>query len=396
MMRPAPRAALLAAAGASALLAARVLRTAARTKDYFTAPVREAERLGVRERRIRVREGLELNVAEGPAGGVPLLLIPGQGVVWQEYARALPALLEACHVLVVDVHGHGASTWDPMDYTGERIAEDLATLIESELGGPAVLAGHSSGGILAALLAARRPDLVRGALLEDVPFFSTEPDRIRRTYVHVDAWHGVVDFLAQDRERDWVCWYMPGSYWARVFGPLWRVFTRSVIRQRRADPTRLPVIRWVGVDINRIWESMSHPFDLRFTAAFVDGSWLRGVDQAEVLREVSCPTTFVKAGPTRHDRDGTLLAALDEDDLARVESLLPQNRTVHVKSSHDVHFAHTEAYTDALLELVDRVTAGEGARTDDGAARIDDGAAGIAAGGVAGSRSTGPAEGDSR
>jgi hypothetical protein len=61
---------------------------------------------------------------------------------------------------------------------------------------------------------------------------------------------------------------------------------------------------------------------------------------------------FVKA-TTRHDRQGVLLAALSDEDLARVESLLPDNRTIRVRSSHDVHFAKTAAYVRALEQLVE-------------------------------------------
>lgn len=61
-------------------------------KDYYDKHLRVVERLGFRERRVVVREGLTINVAEGPGTGVPLLLIPGQGSVWQEYCKALPGL----------------------------------------------------------------------------------------------------------------------------------------------------------------------------------------------------------------------------------------------------------------------------------------------------------------
>lgn len=293
-----------------------------RTRGYFDKHVRYARALGYREDMIEVRDGLVLNVAEGPPGGIPLLLIPGQGCVWQEYCKALPEVTGAFHVLIVDVHGHGQSTWNPEDYTGPRIAEDLCALIEHVFGQPSVIAGHSSGGLIAALMAARRPELVRGLVFEDAPFFSTLPERVPKTYVGMDAYPNAQSFLAQNTEHDWVCWYMPRSYWKRLFGPLWTIFTRSVIRQRRQAPDRPPVIRWVGVGINRIWESLSHPYDVRFTASFADNSWFRGFDQEQTLAAITVPTIFLKAS-TRHDGRGNLLAALSDDDLARVEELLP-------------------------------------------------------------------------
>lgn len=213
------------------------------TKDSFDKHVRAAQALGFRERQVPIRAGLVLNVAEGPPGGTPLLLVPGQGSVWQEYCKALPHLSRAFDILVVDVHGHGKSTWNPCDYTAEQIAEDLTMLVEQVFAEPVLVAGHSSGGLIAAVMAARHPERVRGVLFEDPPFFSTEPDRVPKTYVGIDAYASVESFLRQDQERDWLCWYMPRSYWKRLFGPIWPVFTREVIRQRRAEPDRAPLIR---------------------------------------------------------------------------------------------------------------------------------------------------------
>lgn len=343
-------------AGIGGAVGAAALAVRASTRDYFGKHVRAAEASGFRERQVTIRPGTVLNVAEGPGmtgDGVPLLLIPGQGSTWQSYAKALPALTGTHRVVVVDVHGHGKSSWNPEDYTAAQIAEDLVALVDEIFGQPVVVAGHSSGGLIAALLAARFPDRVLGVLLEDPPFFATEPARVPHTFTGVDVYPSVTSFLAQSSERDWVCWYLPRSYWTEVFGPLWGVFSRRVIAQRRADPDRLPVIRWLPVSINRIWESLSHPYDLRFSAAFMDDSWFRGVDQAHTLAQVRCPTLFLKA-PTRYDRHGTLLAALSEEDLARVEELLADNETVRVDSSHDIHFAQTEAYVEALHSLTER------------------------------------------
>jgi pimeloyl-ACP methyl ester carboxylesterase len=320
------------------------------TKDYFAEHVRAAEAIGFSERQILVRDNTVINVAEKLGDGIPLLLIPGQGCVWQEYGKALPHLVETYRVVAVDVHGHGGSSWNPEDYTADQIAEDFVALVDEVFGEPAVIAGHSSGG----LIAARYPDRVRGVLFEDAPFFATEPERVPHTYVGIDTYPSVTSFLADDTEPDWVCWYMPRSYWKHMFGPLWSVLSRAVTRQRREHPHRLPVVRWVPVSINRIWESLSHPYHVLFTAAFIDNSWFRDFDQEQTLAAIQCPTAFLKAS-TRHDRQGNLLAALDDSDLTRVENLLPDNETTRVRSSHDIHFARTTNYVAALEDLAARV-----------------------------------------
>lgn len=282
------------------------------------------------------------------------MLIPGQGCVWREYGKVLPELAERFHVVVVDVHGHGGSSWHAEDYTADRIAEDLTCLARQVFDGPFLIAGHSSGGLLAARMAARAPENVLGVVFEDAPFFSTEPDRVPNTYVAIDVYANVDSFLAQDGESDWACWYMSRSYWRRRLRPLWSLAARDVVRQRRADPAAIPFVRWLPESLNRIWESVSHPYDLRFTGAFIDGSWFAGFDQAATLAAIGCPTEFLKA-TTRRDREGVLLAALDDDDLERVELLLGDNRTTRLRSSHDIHFAQPQAYVAAVESLANRV-----------------------------------------
>ncbi len=102
---------------------------------------------------------------------------------------------------------------------------------------------------------------------------------------------------------------------------------------------------------------MAQPYDLHFGVGFTDDAWFAGFDQAETLRRVSCPTVFVKA-TTRHDQQGNLLAALSDEDVARVAELLPDNEIVRVRSSHDVHFAQTAEYTAALIAFAQRARPG--------------------------------------
>jgi len=330
------------------------------TKDYFAKYAQQAQNDGFVERQFQVREGTTINYAQKPGQkGIPLLLIPGQGCIWQEYCKTLPLLTDTFNIIVVDVHGHGASSWNPEDYTADQIATDLSALVQEVFAEPAIVAGHSSGGLIAAKMAARYPEQVRGVLFEDAPFFATEPDRVAHTYVGIDNYANVETFLAQrdsdhPLETDWVCWYMPRSYWRRLFGgPLWSMFTRKVIAQRRANPAALPIIRWLSININRIWETVSHPYDLRFTKAFIDNTWFRDFEQAETLAAIKCPTAFLKA-TTRFDKQGNLLAALDDNDLARVESLLSDNQTTKIRSSHDIHFAHPKVYARVLKQLAAR------------------------------------------
>jgi pimeloyl-ACP methyl ester carboxylesterase len=78
-------------------------------------------------------------------------------------AGGLPAL-------VVDLPGHGDSSWrDDARYTGATIAEDIAPAVAGwALGTRQTLVGHSLGGLAAAALAARHPELVAALVLVDI------------------------------------------------------------------------------------------------------------------------------------------------------------------------------------------------------------------------------------
>ncbi len=346
---------LLPLLGFAASLGVRALLYSLTSKNYYFKHSERALQSGFTEKDLRLREGLRLHYVEGPAGGVPLLLIPGQGSIWQDYGPVLLPLSARYHIIAVDCHGHGQSSWNVEDYRANRIADDLVRLIEAVFGRPAVVSGHSSGGLIAACMAARHPDRVCGVVLEDPPFFTTEPARKENTYVWVDGFRNIRSFFEQAEEKDYVCYYMPRSYWRNIFGKLWDTMSERVIRQRRSNPSAVPYIPWAGVQINRIWESISHPYDLRFSVGFIDDTFFTGFDQEDTLSKVKCPSTFIKA-TTRFDKKrGLLLAALDEEDCNRVHALLPNNEVVHVKSGHDVHFERPKQYVKILEDFLHRM-----------------------------------------
>ncbi|GEL21998.1 lactone hydrolase [Pseudonocardia sulfidoxydans NBRC 16205] len=81
-------------------------------------------------------------------------------------------------VITPDARGHGGSDWDGRPFTGEDMADDVAALIETLVGGPADVIGMSMGGSTAVLLAQRRPDLVARLVLADATA-DYGPDRVQ-------------------------------------------------------------------------------------------------------------------------------------------------------------------------------------------------------------------------
>jgi pimeloyl-ACP methyl ester carboxylesterase len=146
----------------------------------------------------------------GGSGPTILLLhgLMGRARTWRPVADWLARY---GRVVGLDARGHGAS---PHRGGGWRTEDFVADAAELE---PAVVIGHSMGGLHAWCLAAARPDLVRGIVIEDMA-----PDQRGRT---VEEWRAYFD-----------SWPVPFASLAHVrefFGDLGDYFAECV--DERAD-----------------------------------------------------------------------------------------------------------------------------------------------------------------
>ena len=122
---------------------------------------------------------------EGPEGGPPIVFVHGiigARSTWHDIAADLAA---DHRTYCVDLRGHGGSTkGGPYDI--EHYTDDLISFLEDVVGEPAVLVGHSLGGVVSAETIMRRPDLISRALLEDPPMFvASGPDFEASTFAIV-------------------------------------------------------------------------------------------------------------------------------------------------------------------------------------------------------------------
>ena len=139
----------------------------------------------------------------GPQGATALLLLHGLTVSGECWADAVTRWTPSYRVLSWDARGHGTSArFTPGqldDGVGETMLADAIAVLESLDGkglGRPLLVGHSMGGGTAGAVAASRPDLIRGAVLED-PALGEDPseslaDRLRAGDERVDdaqLWH---------------------------------------------------------------------------------------------------------------------------------------------------------------------------------------------------------------
>ncbi len=303
--------------------------------------------------------GAVVNYAEGPAGGPALLLIHGQSMQWEDYASVLPRLAERYHVYAVDCFGHGESTRDPSLYTCAAQGEALVSFADQVIDAPYEVSGLSSGGIIAAWVAANDAERVTSLVLEDPPFFHVTPEEMQREpgcFVWRDGFEITHGFLQQSEVDDLVVYYAQNSYLFAQFGGLQPRIAEWTAAERAANPNEHLVLSWVPHDWVRGMYYYDD-FDPRFSEAFYQGTWLEDDAQEEMLAAVECPTIYLKA-ETRYGADGLLYAANSDEDALRVEELLADCETVRIESGHDIHYEHPDAFVDAVDRAQARAAGG--------------------------------------
>jgi len=127
-------------------------------------------------------------VAEGPAlavsvvgAGPPVVLLhglAGSHRFWRPVARRLAS---RNRVIVPDLLGFGASPRPPGGYGPDDHAAAVAECaLRAGLSGPALVAGHSAGAVIALRLALLRPDLVAAVVCFGPPIYRTMAEGRRR------------------------------------------------------------------------------------------------------------------------------------------------------------------------------------------------------------------------
>lgn len=133
---------------------------------------------------MRTTDGVELAVTEFGGQGPPILLLHGLMGCAATWTPVAGWLTTHGRVLAPDARGHGRSQ-ARAPWTTERLARDAAEALDGV--GPAVVVGHSMGGLHGLALAARRPDLVRALVVEDMAV-----DLRGRSVDDARAWFGAL------------------------------------------------------------------------------------------------------------------------------------------------------------------------------------------------------------
>jgi pimeloyl-ACP methyl ester carboxylesterase len=226
-----------------------------------------------------------INYAEGPKSGPPMILTHGLTDKWQYYLPILPYLATRWHVYAIDFRGHGSSSRtkpyryidhinDTVDFLNENIAE------------PAVIFGSSMGGMIALMVAAKHPNLVKAILFGDS---SIKTDRTRQVMIDFHSywvgWKKIAGFKGPFKELVRLVSEMPVSVpgqGKKTYGE--GLDSISLMNKanylRRLDPEVLTDWAIGGKDAEAF---------KRVTTGYDD----------ELLKDIRCPVLLIQGNPRK-------------------------------------------------------------------------------------------------
>jgi pimeloyl-ACP methyl ester carboxylesterase len=299
------------------------------------------------------------------AGEGPLVIcchgFPGSWRVWR---RQLPVIAAAgWHAVALDMPGYGASSRPQhlIDYTNERVGDDLVALIGQLGHDRAVLAGHDFGANLVWETALRHPEALIGAFVVSVPFTGRSPVRpsdafaamSREHFLHLNYFQipGVADAELDAAPEE----FLRRIYWAlSADGDYFAVFKHPTEGNGYLDVLPpAPPLPWPWLSVE---EFAPIAADYR-RGGFTGGlSWYRAIDlnwegTAELARaKVQVPVAFaVGAG------DPVLQGFAGADPLALQAKLVPNLREAVVipGAGHFVQWEQTAALNEVLARTLE-------------------------------------------
>lgn len=304
-------------------------------RDVFVPHAYEEQTIDLGEVRMN-------HVVVGSGERPALLLIPGQTESWWGFERAIALLAPRFQVFAVDLRGQGRSTRTPGRYSLNTMGNDLVRFIALAIRRPTIVAGNSSGGVLAAWLSAyAMPGQIRGVHCEDAPFFSSE---LNPKYGHsIRQSAGPIFELLH-----------------RHLGDQWSIGDFEGLRAAQAgDPH----------PANRFLSQISEPaqnlreYDPEWSRAFVRGTVALNCPHERMLAQVRTPVLF-----THHMRfidpvSGALIGAISDFQVEKARELVtsagqPFELVQAPDAAHSMHAVDPERFAAILTSWAEGLPSG--------------------------------------
>jgi pimeloyl-ACP methyl ester carboxylesterase len=112
-----------------------------------------------------------LNYFEGPKAGPPLIILHGITSRHQAFEPLFTPFMSQWQVFAFDLRGHGGSGRTPGHYRVPDYARDIIMFLRTKCTEPAILIGHSLGGLTILEVASQIPERIRALVALDPALF---------------------------------------------------------------------------------------------------------------------------------------------------------------------------------------------------------------------------------
>lgn len=272
-------------------------------------------------------EGVRIHYAEAGSAAPPLVIVHGMTGSHASFLPLLPVLAQHAHVYAIDLRGHNLSERMPGAYQVPDYGRDVAAFLRTVVGKPAIVAGHSLGGLVTAWLAASAPDLVQGILLEDPPFYITQPPRLQTTFFY-GFFVFPRDALRQHHTHGGTLDEM-----VAFVGQLPANDKQTMLEAAGAEMVRLRAIelQWLDSEI---------------LDPAIDGVILGGHEPDDLLAQIRCPIHLPAA-------DADFGGAMDAQDVQRFITSAPHCSYAVIKGTgHGIHEERPADYLQAVQQFM--------------------------------------------
>lgn len=307
------------AAGLALFLGGYAAWVCRRNRRLLRPPVRDPDGLAYPSRRLVYSDGVEVTYLDAGSGD-PIVMIPGADGMKETFRYQVPALDGRHRIIVADMRARH----EP-EASFDRLADDVAELMDECGVESAVVLGQSLGGAVALRLATRYPERVRGLVISN--------SLTRITLEHLGLNRTGLIPLARLTIR-----YLPTAA-SRAMARLW---SRAEVWVFDDSPGWANVVEYV------LWTG-SRTVPATVSKGRVD--LFREVDLRPELRHVRAPTLVV-----RGDRDFYMPPRWWEEIL----DLVPSSRSAEVpETGHCSHISMPGTFNQTVLEWIREIEAAE-------------------------------------
>ena len=265
-------------------------------------------------------DGVDLHYYRTGGDKPPLVLLHGvtdNGLCWTPVARELGATYD---VIMPDTQGHGLSGRVSDGFTFMSLAEQLVGLVQSLGLTKPVLMGHSLGAGVAAMAAARYPELPKAVILEDPPW-GLEDAESRPA--------------SQDKQAE-------NDEWVRFITDLPSLSRQEVVaRGSKMNP------RWTEEEVG-CWADAKPQFD----PAFFPALSRPGPSYEETVPQMRCPTLLITS-------DGGIVSqATAERATALWQANTPFRWVLLIDAGHNIRRELFEMYCKTIYRFLGEIGGG--------------------------------------